>query len=86
MDAACEALTDMPPRLDEELDAVTLHNQALMNMEDDPEGGFEKLQFLLQQNPCPPGAKGGKEVQWRRRKRRRTGRGGEAHRRGKIES
>ena len=44
----------MPPRLDEELDAVSLHNQALMNMEDDPEGGFEKLQFLLQQNPCPP--------------------------------
>lgn len=54
IDAACEALTDMPPRLDEELDAVSLHNQALMNMEDDPEGGFEKLQFLLQQNPCPP--------------------------------
>ncbi|EGD75824.1 tetratricopeptide repeat protein 30 [Salpingoeca rosetta] len=54
VDAACEALTDMPPRLDEELDAVSLHNQALMNMEDDPEAGFEKLQFLLQQNPCPP--------------------------------
>lgn len=55
MEAACEALTDMPPRLDEELDAVTLHNQALMNMEYDPEGGFERLQFLLQQTPCPPG-------------------------------
>eukprot|EP01147_Barroeca_monosierra_P007560 gene7560-9839_t len=54
VEAACEALTDMPPRLDEELDAVTLHNQALMNMEYDPEGGFERLQFLLQQTPCPP--------------------------------
>lgn len=25
-----------------------------MNMEEEPEEGFEKLQFLLQQNPCPP--------------------------------
>ena len=33
-DSAREALTDMPPRLEEELDAVTLHNQAIMNMED----------------------------------------------------
>lgn len=28
--AANEALSDMPPRLEEELDAVTLHNQALL--------------------------------------------------------
>lgn len=27
-EAAREALTDMPPRSEEELDAVTLHNQA----------------------------------------------------------
>eukprot|EP00095_Tigriopus_kingsejongensis_P001560 maker-scaffold137_size321222-snap-gene-2.22 protein:Tk01560 transcript:maker-scaffold137_size321222-snap-gene-2.22-mRNA-1 annotation:"tetratricopeptide repeat protein 30" len=53
-DAAKEALTDMPPRSEEELDAVTLHNQALMNMEEKPTEGFEKLQFLLQQNPFPP--------------------------------
>lgn len=53
-EAACEALTDMPPRTMEELDAVTLHNQALMNMEEKPTQGFEKLQFLLQQNPFPP--------------------------------
>ena len=44
----------MPPRSEEELDAVTLHNQALMNMEDNATNGFEKLQFLLQQNPFPP--------------------------------
>ena len=55
VDAAAEALTDMPPRSETELDPITLHNQALMNMEEDAEGGFEKLQFLLQQNPCPPG-------------------------------
>ena len=53
-EAAREALTDMPPRLEEELDHITLHNQALMNMEEDPSGGFEKLGFLLQQFPCPP--------------------------------
>ena len=41
-------------RSEEELDAVTLHNQALMNMEAKPTEGFEKLQFLLQQNPFPP--------------------------------
>jgi tetratricopeptide repeat protein 30 len=53
-DAAKEALTDMPPRSEEELDAVTLHNQALINMDTKPNEGFEKLQFLLQQNPFPP--------------------------------
>ena len=53
-DAAQEAITDMPPRSEEELDPVTLHNQALMN--DDPTQSFEKLQFLLQQVPCPPEA------------------------------
>lgn len=44
----------MPPRAEHELDAVTLHNQALMNFEVNPTEGFEKLQFLLQQNPFPP--------------------------------
>ncbi len=39
----------------QELDPVTLHNQALMNMEESPTAGFEKMQFLLQQVPCPPG-------------------------------
>ncbi|KAK6476150.1 tetratricopeptide repeat protein 30A [Huso huso] len=53
-DAAQEALTDMPPRSEEELDPVTLQNQALMNMDSKPTEGFEKLQFLLQQNPFPP--------------------------------
>ncbi|CAB0038789.1 unnamed protein product [Trichogramma brassicae] len=51
--AAKEALTDMPPRSEEELDAVTLHNQALINMDSKPNEGFEKMQFLLQKNPFP---------------------------------
>ncbi|XP_054418695.1 LOW QUALITY PROTEIN: tetratricopeptide repeat protein 30A-like [Pteronotus mesoamericanus] len=53
-EVAHETLTDMPPRAEEELDPVTLHNQALMNMDARPTEGFEKLQFLLQQNPFPP--------------------------------
>ncbi|XP_058231576.1 intraflagellar transport protein 70A isoform X2 [Hemibagrus wyckioides] len=51
---AQEALTDMPPRSEEELDPITLHNQALMNMDTKPTEGFEKLAFLLQQSPFPP--------------------------------
>ena len=45
--AAKEALLDMPPRDEEELDPVTLHNTGLMNFEDDAQGGFKKLNFLL---------------------------------------
>ena len=43
----------MPPRSEEELDVVTLHNVALMNTDSAATAGFEKLQFLLQQNPFP---------------------------------
>lgn len=39
MAAASEALTDMPPRHEEELDPVTLHNQALINMDKNPSDG-----------------------------------------------
>uniref|UniRef100_A0A3Q2PRZ4 Tetratricopeptide repeat protein 30 n=1 Tax=Fundulus heteroclitus TaxID=8078 RepID=A0A3Q2PRZ4_FUNHE len=51
--AAQEALTDMPPRSEEELDPVTLHNQALVNMDLKPSEGFEKMAFLLQQPSFP---------------------------------
>jgi tetratricopeptide repeat protein 30 len=54
LDAAREALTDMPPRSEEELDHVTLHNHALLHMDTDPTGGFRKLSFLLSQPPFPP--------------------------------
>ena len=37
----------MPPRLEQELDPVTLHNQALTHFDTDPTGGFEKLNFLI---------------------------------------
>jgi len=52
--AAREALVDMPPRNEEELDPVTLHNQALMNIEKDPTTSFKKLNFLLNNPPFPP--------------------------------
>jgi tetratricopeptide repeat protein 30 len=44
----------MPPRNEIDLDPVTLHNMALINMDSEPTKGFEKLNFLLQANPCPP--------------------------------
>ena len=44
-----------PRDVPQELDPVTLHNMALMSMEENPTQGFEKLQFLLQQVACPPG-------------------------------
>lgn len=52
-EAAKEAMTDMPPRSEEELDAVTLHNIALISMDTNPVEGFEKLQFLISQDSFP---------------------------------
>jgi tetratricopeptide repeat protein 30 len=54
MSAAREALQDMPPRSIEELDPVSLHNRALMNVEEDPEEAFNTLSFLISKPPFPP--------------------------------
>jgi len=54
MDAAKEALTDMPPRSEDELDPVTLHNQALIHAEEDPMGSIKKLTYLITHPPYPP--------------------------------
>eukprot|EP00921_Rhytidocystis_pertsovi_P000751 GHVQ01001314.1.p1 GENE.GHVQ01001314.1~~GHVQ01001314.1.p1 ORF type:complete len:528 (-),score=94.90 GHVQ01001314.1:198-1781(-) len=51
---AKEALQDMPYRREAELDSVSLHNQALINMDAHPNEGFRKLYFLLQNPPFPP--------------------------------
>lgn len=48
VEEARTALTDMPPRAVEELDPVTLHNTALVNMGHEPSASLEKLEFLLQ--------------------------------------
>ena len=37
----------MPPRSSNELDAVTLMNMALMNIDDNPSDSFKKLNLLL---------------------------------------
>lgn len=52
-DSARMALNDMPPRSEAELDPVTLHNQALINVEQDTANSFRKLNFLLQNPPFP---------------------------------
>lgn len=52
--ASKDALSDMPPRNEHELDPVTLQNQALMYMDTDPTSGFKKLNFLLTRPPFPP--------------------------------
>jgi tetratricopeptide repeat protein 30 len=52
--AAKEALTDMPPRSENELDPVTLHNHALIHADDKPTEAFKKLSFLLANPPYPP--------------------------------
>jgi tetratricopeptide repeat protein 30 len=53
-EAAVRALQEMPPRSEDELDAVTLHNQGLLNMESNPTEGFKKLNFLISQPSFPP--------------------------------
>ena len=53
-DAARDALSDMPPRNEDELDPVSLHNLAIVGMDSDPTGGFRKLNFLLANPPFPP--------------------------------
>lgn len=53
-DGARQALADMPPRSEAELDPVSLHNSALFSMAEDPTSGFRKLNFLLQNPPFPP--------------------------------
>eukprot|EP00003_Mantamonas_plastica_P004635 TRINITY_DN1366_c0_g1_i5.p1 TRINITY_DN1366_c0_g1~~TRINITY_DN1366_c0_g1_i5.p1 ORF type:complete len:531 (+),score=213.64 TRINITY_DN1366_c0_g1_i5:114-1706(+) len=54
LDGAKEALDEMPPRDEGELDPVTLHNSALVNMDSDAAGSYKKLRFLIKTNPCPP--------------------------------
>lgn len=51
--------TPVYPRNEEELDPVTLHNQALVGMETDPTSGFRKLNFLVANPPFPPETFGG---------------------------
>eukprot|EP01041_Mallomonas_annulata_P009210 gene9210-19102_t len=52
--AAKEALTDMPPRMESELDPVTLHNQAIIHADEDPTAAFKKLSYLISNPPYPP--------------------------------
>lgn len=53
LQAAMDALTDMPYRTESELDVITLHNQALIFIHQDPASSFKKLSFLLANPPYP---------------------------------
>ena len=46
-------LLDMPFRVDEDLDAITLQNHAILNMNSESDIGFQKLNFLLSNPPFP---------------------------------
>ena len=48
---AKDALAELPSRSEEDLDPITLHNTALITMDEDPNGAFSKLTFLLSQEP-----------------------------------
>lgn len=52
-EAAAESLNDLPPRLESELDPITLHNQALLTLNTDPTSSLKRLSFLL---TLPPSA------------------------------
>jgi tetratricopeptide repeat protein 30 len=51
---ARDALNELPMRSEEDLDLITLHNTALVTMEDDPTSSFQKLNFLLTREPPLP--------------------------------
>ena len=51
---AKRVLDSMPQRKEEELDPVSLHNNALFNVGQDVNASFEKMTFLLSNPPFPP--------------------------------
>ncbi|CAL8123915.1 unnamed protein product [Orchesella dallaii] len=52
-ESAKKTLSDLPPRNQEELDAITLHNQAILNIKPNPVEALKKLRFLLDQDTFP---------------------------------
>lgn len=51
---ARDVLRELPNRNEEEIDPITLHNLALVTMEDNPSASFAKLTFLLGSESMPP--------------------------------
>ena len=54
IDEAKTILDEMPKRREDELDPVTLHNYAIVNMDANAFDGFQKLKHLLSHPPFPP--------------------------------
>lgn len=51
---AAEALNDIPPRKEEDVDPITLHNTALFEADLKPQDCFRKLAYLLKEDRAPP--------------------------------
>lgn len=51
---ALKIMDSMPQRKDEELDPVSLHNNALFDTDQDVNASFDKMKFLLSNPPFPP--------------------------------
>lgn len=47
-------MTDLPPRNEDELDAISLHNNAILNMKPNPLETLKKLRYLMEQETFPP--------------------------------
>jgi tetratricopeptide repeat protein 30 len=50
---AKKILEDMPQRIEEDVDPVSLHNQAILDLESSEDDSFKKLTFLLSNPPFP---------------------------------
>lgn len=46
-------MTDLPPRNEDELDAISLHNNAILNIKPNPVETLKKLRYLLDQETFP---------------------------------
>jgi len=49
-----EAAKNTMSYFNENLDTVTIHNDVIVHIEEDPSIGMQKLEFILQQQPFPP--------------------------------
>lgn len=54
VESAKKSMTDLPPRNEEELDAISLHNNAILNVKKTPVETLKKLRYLLDQDSFPP--------------------------------
>lgn len=54
VESAKKSMNDLPPRNEDELDAISLHNNAILNIKPNPLETLKKLRYLLDQDTFPP--------------------------------